>query len=519
MALLRASLKLQNLVLLACIAALWAAFGPVNLGGQTAFVLVNGTSMQPLFYRGDLVLVRRSSSYRVGDIITFRDGDLGSQVIHRIIGEAQGRFITQGDNNAWIDEYHPQSGDIIGKYWILLPKAGRVVEWIRKPLQLALLVGIVGGLVMFLNMTQTTTKNGKKKAAAGGPSSLLEMGLYVLAFFGLAFLGLTIFAFTRPLTRASDPIKYQQMGNFFYTADGTPDVYDTGSVQSGEPVFTQLTCSLNVGFVYYLAGEQLENIAGTQQILATVIDTRTGWRRSLPLTGTTSFTGHTFTTTAALDLCQVGSLLQTVKDETGYALTADTLRISANVAVAGKLAGHIFSDSFQPSVTLKFDALHFSLSQNNSETDPLHTEKEGSIADPGIVANTVGLLGWEMDVRSLRTAAAVGLGCALAGLAVAGFFVYRASRAQPHMLIQLQYGSLVVDVRDTDPEPRAQMVDVLTFASLVKMAERHNTVILHYACSGGHFYLVRADGYTYRFYQKTVPEVAVLPDAEFAAAD
>ena len=51
------------------------------------------------------------------------------------------------------------------------------------------------------------------------------------------------------------------------------------------------------------------------------------------------------------------------------------------------------------------------------------------------------------------------------------------------------------------------------------MAERQNTVILHYACSGGHFYLVRADGFTYRFYQKTVPEVAVLPDAEFAAAD
>lgn len=516
----RSAFKLQNLALLLCAAALWFAFAPAKLGGRTTFVIVNGTSMQPVFYRGDLVLVRRSSTYQVGDIITFRDGDLGSQVIHRIIYEVDGRFLTQGDNNAWVDEYQPGVEDIAGKYWIHLPRAGRTVEWMRKPLQLSLLAGLVGGLLMFKPVTQTSKKNRRNSAMpAGGPASLLEAGLGGLIAIGVVFLGLTIFAFTRPLTRAADPLKYQQMGNFFYTADGTPAVYDTGTAQSGEPVFTGLTCTLNVGFVYYLAGEQPDDIAGTQEIVVTVADTRTGWRRSIPLTETAAFSGHTFTTSATLDLCQVVALLQTVKDETGYTMNADTLHISANVAVAGTLAGRNFNDRFQPAATFKLDALHLSLSKSNNATDPLHTEKEGFIAGAGIVANTVSLLGWEIDVRSLRNAAVIGLGGVLAGLAVAGFFICRVLKSQPHRLIQLQYGSIIVDVCDTDPEPRAKMVDVLTISSLVKMAERHNTVILHHACSGGHFYLVRADGYTYRFYQKTLLDGAGLPDTEFAAAD
>ena len=49
-----------NLTLAAVLAAIWIAFAPAQLGGQVSYVLVNGTSMEPGFHTGDLVLVRQT---------------------------------------------------------------------------------------------------------------------------------------------------------------------------------------------------------------------------------------------------------------------------------------------------------------------------------------------------------------------------------------------------------------------------------------------------------------------------
>jgi hypothetical protein len=71
------------------------------------------------------------------------------------------------------------------------------------------------------------------------------------------FLGLSILAFSCPITRTADNIKYKQTGVFFYSAAGTPGIYDTNMVCTRDPIFPKLACSINVGFVYNLAGDQL----------------------------------------------------------------------------------------------------------------------------------------------------------------------------------------------------------------------------------------------------------------------
>ena len=275
--------SVANILLVMGLAAIWLAFAPLKLGGQVSYVMVNGNSMEPGFHKGDLAIMRQAAVYQVGDIVTYRNAEMNANVIHRIIGVEGDHFVFKGDNNSWIDAYRPTQAEIVGKLWIHLAQVGKVVEWVRSPLNMALIAGLLGGLFMLTMIPKKSAKKGKKVQPAGNPAGMFEMALYLFAFLALVFGGLAIFAFTRPITRSADPIKYQQSGAFFYSAAGAPGVYDGDAAGSGEPVFTKLTCTLNLGFTYTLEGAQLENISGEQQLSATLRDEQSGWSRSIPL--------------------------------------------------------------------------------------------------------------------------------------------------------------------------------------------------------------------------------------------
>ncbi len=242
--------------------------------------------------------MRQAAAYQVGDIVIYHNVDMNADVIHRIIGIEGDHFMFKGDNNSWIDAYRPTRAEIVGKLWIHLGQVGKVVEWVRSPLNMALAAGLLGGFFMLTTIPQKSGTKGKKVQPAGNPAGMFEMTLYLFAFLALVFGGLAIFAFTRPVTRGADPIKYQQSGIFFYSAAGAPGVYDGDAAGSGEPVFTKLTCTLNLGFTYILVGAQQENIAGDQQLSATLRDEQSGWSRSIPLVSAQNFNGNTHTSLA-----------------------------------------------------------------------------------------------------------------------------------------------------------------------------------------------------------------------------
>jgi signal peptidase len=131
------------LVLASCV--FWAMFlRPQSLGGPAGYVLVSGTSMNPLYHTGDMILVERHKTYEKGDIIAYRvpKGDVaaGAQVIHRIIGgDAKHGFVVQGDNRTAPDVWRPKSGDIVGSAALQIPQAVVVLQYLRSPLLLGLL--------------------------------------------------------------------------------------------------------------------------------------------------------------------------------------------------------------------------------------------------------------------------------------------------------------------------------------------------------------------------------------------
>ncbi len=135
-----------NILLIIGLAAIWLAFAPLKLGGQVSYVMVNGISMEPGFHTGDLAVMRQAADYQVGDIVAYGDAQMNANVIHRIIGMEGDHFVLKGDNNSWIDAYRPTQAEIVGKLWLHLAQVGKVVEWVRSPLNMALISRFAGRL-------------------------------------------------------------------------------------------------------------------------------------------------------------------------------------------------------------------------------------------------------------------------------------------------------------------------------------------------------------------------------------
>ena len=489
----------SNLILFAGLVIIWIAFAPTKVGGQVSYIMVNGISMEPNYHTGDLVIVRKADTYQVGDVVAYHDAEMGQYVIHRIIATKQEQFELKGDNNSWIDAYHPTHDEVVGKQWIHAPKIGIAMQWLRMPINMSFTIILLGGVLM----TSMFTKPSHGKKGKNSPSvkfgGMLEGTLYVLGFLFLGFLGLSIFAFTRPSTRSADKIKYQQNGSYSYTATGTPGVYDSETVHSGEPIFPKLTCFLNIGFTYNILGNQFQNISGNSQTYARVMDEQSGWQRTIPILPQTAFTGNSYSSTASLDLCRVTTLLDLVEKETGLRANTYTIEIVTNVAFAANVSGQAITGTFDPILAFKYDKVHLYLANTNAEIAPMHITKEGLAGSSNMQANTLSILGWEPKVSFIRAIALLGLAISLCGLIITGLFVFITANQSEDALIHLRYGSMLVDVYEKNLEPTSTTIDVTSMDDLAKLAERQGTMILHMVINFLHYYLVQNNGTTYRY--------------------
>lgn len=490
-----------NLIFTIGLVFLWIYFAPAQAGGQASYVLVNGISMEPGFHKGDLAILRKAEAYAVGDIVTYRDAKMNANVIHRIIEIAQDRFVLKGDNNYWIDGYQPTQEEIVGKLWLHLPKMGDVMQWIRLPLTMSLAVGLLGGLFMLNNYLPKPVQKGKRKhpPAGGGLAGWFETALTVSGTLALIFLALLVFSLTRPTTRSAENIAYEQTGTFFYSASGDPSIYDHDSIRSGEPVFTRVSCTLDLGFQYTLMGPQPEGISGVQQMRAVILDNLSGWKRTLPLTDITAFNGNAITNTAVLDLCKVQELVAAVEEKTGFRQPSYTLDITSDIAVTGSLAGQVFSDTFEPHLTFKFDGLHFYLEGDNSRPDPMTTVLDSSLFNSAEEDNTFKVFGLEIPVSTTRFISLIGLVITLGGLVALGVYYYSMSTHSPAAVNRIKYGAMLIDVYDHGLLNLGPVIEVAALDDLAKLAERQSIMILHLAHDRADYYIVQLESAIYRY--------------------
>jgi signal peptidase len=168
----RVVVELAVIVLIAVIAiVIW----PAPLGGDTSFMIVHGTSMQPSLDSGDVVVTRSAGHYVVGDIIASRvpAGQAGSGhvIIHRIVAITPRGFEMRGDNRASHDAWYPSAHDVIGRMVLRIPVPAGEGFWRALPWLFGALIGI--GIVWLL-WTRPSDDEGSDLDAAADLTGQLD---------------------------------------------------------------------------------------------------------------------------------------------------------------------------------------------------------------------------------------------------------------------------------------------------------------------------------------------------------
>ena len=126
--------KIWNVVstVIVVLAVLCAVFlmGSRLLGYQV-FTVISG-SMEPELSVGDLLIVLGSSSYEIGDVVVYQDGNI--VVTHRIVRFSDDEeIVTQGDANNTEDD--PISVEAIkGEVVAVIPFVGYFINAIKTPI-------------------------------------------------------------------------------------------------------------------------------------------------------------------------------------------------------------------------------------------------------------------------------------------------------------------------------------------------------------------------------------------------
>lgn len=116
-----------------------------SFAGYKPFIVLSG-SMEPVFYSGDLVLVKEEqpSALKVGDIISFREGmTVTTHRIKEIIErEGQREFITKGDNNNAEDRLAVAEGQLEGKYLLRVSGLGNFAMFMQTPIGMLIFIAL-----------------------------------------------------------------------------------------------------------------------------------------------------------------------------------------------------------------------------------------------------------------------------------------------------------------------------------------------------------------------------------------
>ncbi|GAB4329912.1 MAG: hypothetical protein Kow0010_14610 [Dehalococcoidia bacterium] len=495
--------------------AMAAALAPVQVGGSVGYVIVSGNSMEPRLHGGDLVLTWRTGEYRPGDVVAYRQPRL-AYVIHRIIDFDGERFTLKGDNNHFVDSYRPARHEIIGKQWLRIPHAGSALVRLREP-GIAAAVIVLGvatfGSPLSRSRPDRNTSTSKRRGRSTIPA--VPGGEWIMQFVwanakdlaALAGVALVAFGFlaaaalARPTTAATTvPASFDHTGNFSYFAQALRDgVYDGTGAETGDPVYTQVSDAMLVRFAYRFESDSPYDVSGVIRLDAEVTSDG-GWTRTIPLAAPVPFSGPAAAVEGRLVLADVTALVQKLEAETGVVSRRYGVNVVAHVQVEGTLAGVPLASTAAPALRFDLEPGRLSVSRAllATEANPYAPREAGSVAVPTAVPATLPLLGADVPVTTARTVGLAGVGITLLVVAGLAFVLARAWHRARHP--DLPPDVAVVRVRSALRRRGGPVVDVDSLDDLVRVAARHDGVLLREDNDDGTTFIVADRVVSYRFH-------------------
>ena len=90
------------------------------------FLVIKSASMSPTLNVNDIVIIVKSNSYEIGDIISYQN-DSNELITHRLIEKENGDFITKGDYNNSSDEKLVLGKNVIGKVVFVIDTKAKMI--------------------------------------------------------------------------------------------------------------------------------------------------------------------------------------------------------------------------------------------------------------------------------------------------------------------------------------------------------------------------------------------------------
>ncbi|GID25432.1 signal peptidase I [Paractinoplanes brasiliensis] len=471
---------------------------------RLSYVVTYGVSMNPVYYKGDLVVIVRRSSYQVGDIVAYRDERSGERVLHRIIGgDPTTGFVFKGDNNQSVDFPRPTQSELVGKELFHIPHGGIWLKPLLSPAGLGMIMFLIvgGGTAAAKTRRQLPRGRRKKKAKAmpAQPASwaraaevvqVLErmsastraLAVACAVVTGLA-LGLGLIGWTGPVVeRVTVPAGPAQTTAFSYSAEVEPTpAYDSTTVTSPDPIFRKLVDRIDLRVRY-------DGPPGIFDLVA-ALSNGTGWRTSMTLVPAERFTATPYQKTVELDL----DALSERADAASRAIGAGT-----GSPITIELTSRVLADVASPfTATARFEMTDVQLTV--ASKSPLSTSSD-TTPTTTLQARRIAVLGHPvMAVSTARLYAIVAFLTAMAGSAGVYFLSRRNDPAHVRAEIERRHRHLLVRVAPVTTVPGTPIVNVDSFKALVKLAERYGQLILTWHRPDADHFIVRDEGITYRY--------------------
>jgi len=133
---------IYTIFILVAILLVWSILPVKN--APKIFAVLSG-SMEPAIHTGGVVIIEPEAQYKIGDIITFgKDTAKNIPTTHRIVSsravEGVLLFTTKGDANNSPDSTEIRESDIHGKVLFTVPFVGYIIDFIRKPLGMVIVI-------------------------------------------------------------------------------------------------------------------------------------------------------------------------------------------------------------------------------------------------------------------------------------------------------------------------------------------------------------------------------------------
>lgn len=477
-------------VAIALLAGSALAVAALVLTGVVAVVTTHGTSMQPRLHAGDLVVVAPAATYAVGDSVAYHSEDLDTTVLHRIVAVEDGRYTFRGDNNSWLDPERPTEDLLIGKELLHIPGGGIWLDRLTSPIG----PGLLAFVLLATGASAARTRRARRRRrtmsqhAARGRGGRPFAGLprwatstaAAAALVGALGAALGAFAWTTPATGAAAGVEPRaQRMVFSYSASVRPSpAYDDTIVIAPQPVFRRLADTVEVAYEY-------SGAPGTVAVAAE-LSTASGWTATVPLQPDESFEADHHDGSVGLDLDALERRAERAAAATGIPAGDVTVEVAATVTTE--------RGEFEAGLPFVLSPLQLTLSGDRAALTVGGTAPVAPSGDP-----TLSLLGREIPVGTARIAS---VGMVVAAL-LAGLLLVVVARvtapATELAAIRRRHGHLLVDVQPYAPPPGVPVVDVEDFATLARVAERYELLVLHWGRSDVHTFFVADQGAAYRY--------------------